>query len=129
MLYKSEWRTPHDNPAGGTVAQWVEMVRGFEEGGWLRDPKDHPVAEERRDIVMAQSTVCLSLCWRRRCHRAQRCKHRIGLAVREFMPELSVVLSEITHEVPHYKGPLNPDKIAVLRDILGPPRDEADISP
>ena len=130
MLYKSEWNTPHDHPAGGTVAEWVETVRQLEEAGWLRDPKDDPVAEARRGIVHAQNHICLSLCWRRRCHRAGRCKHRLPLAAREFMPELSVVLSEITHEAPHYRGPCDPAKMQVLRDILGPPYPrEAEVAP
>ena len=127
MQYKSEWQTPHENPAGGTVAEWVETVRQFEEGGWLRDPKNDPIAPARQGIMQAQNLICLRLCWRKRCHRAKRCKHRLPLAALEFMPELSVVLSEMTHEAPHYTGPLNPDKMTVLRDILGPPYEEADM--
>ena len=124
MLYELEWLTPHDFPNGMTVPEWVDEVRELEARGWLRDPnsvewpkdKSHPANLDRA----ARDQLCPRLCWRRRCLRAQRCRHMIPLAQREFMPELSVHLSALLGETSPYSGPLNADKMELLAELLPP---------
>jgi hypothetical protein len=124
MFYKLEWQTPHETPHGLTVPEYVEDVKAFEAKGWLRDPEeiswpkepDHPA-----NVARASSErLCLMLCWRERCRRAERCRHRLPLGVRDWMPELSVHLSALQNEPQIYFGPVNPDKMAVLAEIFGP---------
>ncbi len=55
-----------------------------------------------------------------RCLRAERCRHRLPLGVRDWMPELSVHLSALHDEPQIYFGPVNPDKMAVLAEIFSP---------
>ena len=124
MLYELEWQTPHETPHGLTVAEYVEDVKAFEAKGWLRDPEetswprepDHPANVARA----GREKLCLMLCWRERCRRAERCRHRLPLGTRDWMPELSVHLSALHDEPQIYFGPVNPDKMAVLAEIFGP---------
>jgi len=121
MLADAEWKTPHAHPAGGTVAEWVETVRWFEANGWLRDPMtlpaladDHPA----RPYLDSRAKLCPSLCWRRRCRRAGRCRHVMPLAIREFMPELAVHLNRLAGQPMDYSGPLDPAKMTVLAELF-----------
>ena len=123
MLYQIEWLTPHETPGGRSVAQWVEGVRWLEENNYLRDPRsltwpadpNHPANRSRA----LHDKLCPPLCWRTRCKRAGRCVHLMPLASREFMPELSVHLSNLHGEPQVYTGPVNPDKMQVLAEIFG----------
>ncbi len=125
MLYELEWQTPHETPNGYTVPQWVAAVRWFEENGWLRDPAhdewpadpNHPANRSRA----LDNRLCPPLCWRKRCRRRGewRCPHRMPLAVREFMPELSVHLTNLCGDPQVHLGPVNPDKMVILADVFG----------
>ena len=123
MLYKLEWLTPHETPNGRSVADWVEEVRWLEENNYLRDPKtiDWPLDPEHpanRNMALQQK-ICPPLCWRTRCKRARRCVHFIPLAAREFMPELMVHINNFFGHPLEYSGPVNPDKMTILAEILG----------
>ena len=123
MLCELEWLTPHETPQGRTVAEWVLAVRWLEENRYLRDPAamtwpadpEHPANQQ----MALQQKVCLPLCWRNRCKRAQRCVHFMPLAMREFMPELAVHLNNLHDEPQDYSGPVNPDKMVILGEIFG----------
>ena len=122
MLYKLEWKTPHERPNGKTVAEWVKSVRWFEENGWLRDPDtvewptdpEHPANRARA----LDNKVCPPLCWRPRCRRQKRCPHRMPLAVREFMPEFAVYMARAVGDPPFYTGPLDEGKMLILAEIF-----------
>ena len=122
MLADREWHTPHDWPGGMSVAEWVREVRWLEANGlladragfaWPADP-DHPANRARRRDDM----LCPPLCWRPRCQRIGRCRHLLPLAIREFMPELSVHLSALAGEPSPYDGPVDAAKMMILAEIF-----------
>jgi hypothetical protein len=119
MLADREWKTPHPRPGGRSVAEWVESVRRLERDGWLKDPADVPLGRPRTRAEDVSMEVCLHLCWRGACIRAGRCRHLIPLAVREWMPEIAIRLSElwgIPVDAPHHH---DREKLELLREVLG----------
>ena len=125
MLADLEWKTPHWAPNGMTVAEWVEQVRHFEKRGWLRDPatmtwSDGPF-NYATQYQRAGEAACLPLCWRRRCHRAGRCRNYMPLAIREFMPEFGHYIARLNGEVLLDEDhSLDPAKLFILDEFLGP---------
>ncbi|MGH6821003.1 MAG: hypothetical protein ACREDU_09110, partial [Methylocella sp.] len=81
---------------------------------WPADP-EHPANRAR----MRDDLFCPPLCWRKRCHRIDRCPHMMPLAIREFMPEFCVHLANLSGDRQFYSGPVNPDKMTILAEIFG----------
>lgn len=125
MLAELEWLTPHWAPNGKTIPEWVEEVRWFENNGWLRDPATMALTDDPLDYgsayLKAGAAACLPLCWRKRCRRAGRCRSRMPLAIREFMPEFGHYIARVNGEIlPDPDHSLDPGKLFVLDEFLGP---------
>ena len=122
MIADEEWNTPHWSPGGHSVAEWVEGVRWFEKNGWLKDPRDHAFAPGTDPATVRSYEIslqlCYALCWRPRCRRAKRCRHKIPLAVREWQPEFGLAFNELWNRPNDYHGPYDAVKLADLKRHL-----------
>ncbi|CAN5126501.1 hypothetical protein BH10PSE7_BH10PSE7_40810 [soil metagenome] len=122
MLWKDEWKNPLKTPNGMTLRDWVQQVRVWEEAGALDDPGVTVLdlldnEEEREDHIL-----CLLLCWRRRCRRSLRCRHRTRLGIQEHMPELILHCADMFGEPEDYDGPIDAAKMKRLAELLPPKR-------
>ena len=118
MLADLEWKTPHPRPGGRSVAEWVEGVRWFEHNGYLRDPDSLSRWRPPTQGEEVSAALCYSLCWRDRCKRAQRCRHNIPLAIREWMPEFAIFLSEIWDMPINRPNSFDHEKLNLLRELI-----------
>ncbi len=119
MLADLEWKTPVPKPGGHSVAEWVDGVRWLERNGYLRDPEGLPHAGlQSQGAREGSAALCLSLCWRDRCKRARRCRHLMPLAVREWMPEVAILLSEIWDTPINRPNSFDEEKLNLLRELI-----------
>jgi hypothetical protein len=119
MLADLEWKSPHQKPMGQTLAEWIDFVRSREEAGKLRDYEEMKLRPEELERRRNAGKLCFCLCWRERCRRAGRCRHYTQLAIKEFQPEIRIVLMESIGAAPDHHGPVDQEKLALLREHLG----------
>jgi hypothetical protein len=118
MLADLEWKSPHQTPMGGTLEEWVEFVRRKEEAGKLRDYEEMKLRPEELERRRNAGKLCICLCWRERCRRAMRCRHYTQLAIKEFSPEIRIVLMETLGLAHDHHGPIDQEKLDLLREHL-----------